>query len=655
MNFKGPKKAARTFATGKARKALWRPAVNHGAVIEHLPENENADKQTIKSEKIALALEVALQYLDLNHLNTEEDKFHNLCRALNDIEQTQREEQGDSYDYWLDQDATSIGKATNAKNILKPIKIIGQLSQVTVPQPFKICDRTAEVRYYTIVDQKGNRIDTMPVPEGILDSEVVGLKNQKKTCTFMGGVVPAWKKKVGQYFFFLTEMRNDVSAWDLIDERPIGKFVDDVRMKIGSEIVGIEEDHPYHIISQHEGTNEILKCIKSELVNDLGIKGLDHAKELDLCIEFMILQAFSEGKDKFSQKLHSLVIGPPNVGKGFLTKIALILNPVAQELSSTSLKLTAAGLIGSAKRDNKNVSVPGIIPNCSGGVVCIQEFHDVKGNKRREVISIFNRFMEEGILIDSTTNNTVHKAETSLHLDENRLSQINPDRNYDTYCDFDIPVNTLSRFDFIAEIPRDSERQAEVAAAMTDVKSLGPGGSKLSYVERTLKMLVAWMRSKHRVVSFSENVNNHMGKQLEKALAPLKADSSKADIVQAMELRLTNSVYKLVKAIACANATTEAREDFVDYAMKFVQSKIEFIGSISPGNLPAQHPNVNDQPARQELIRREFSGKEQFTVADVLNFVRDKMDGNITDRTLIRDLKDLGAKLVNKKKGLWSL
>ena len=62
-----------------------------------------------------------------------------------------------------------------------------------------------------------------------------------------------------------------------------------------------------------------------------------------------IMQSFSHGKsEKASMKLHSLVIGPPGVGKKLLTMTAKILNPVSEEISSTDGKITLAGLVGSA-------------------------------------------------------------------------------------------------------------------------------------------------------------------------------------------------------------------------------------------------------------------------------------------------------------------
>jgi hypothetical protein len=168
-------------------------------------------------------------------------------------------------------------------------------------------------------------------------------------------------------------------------------------------------------------------------------------------------------------------------------------------------------------------------------------------------------------------------------------------------------------------------------------------------------MLVAWMRSQIEYVNFSPAVNSYINEQLEKALMPLTSDPSKSELVQDISVRLNNTVYKLLEAIACANDTLDASKEAVDYAMEFVKSKIDFIGSIDPSNISDQLPNVNDQPARQNLIRKEFSGKGQFTIANISNVVKNKMEGEISDKTLKRDLDELGAKVINKKKGVWSL
>ena len=95
--------------------------------------------------------------------------------------------------------------------------------------------------------------------------------------------------------------------------------------------------------------------------------------------------------------------------------------------------------------------------------MCIQEFHDIRGPKRQSICGMFVRMMEEGRVIDSTSADTVHPAETALLIDMNRYSQLNPSTQFDSFTDIDIPINMLARFDYIVEIPRDEKRSKTTA------------------------------------------------------------------------------------------------------------------------------------------------------------------------------------------------
>ena len=612
-------------------------------------------------EPIASARLVALEFIDRESFQIDDRKFNSLFKKLTSmVEELETPGGTQTYDSWAEMDSTPISKATESGNIFEPIKIVGTLSRIGADEPYNIDAKTVKANTLTIADRYQNTLETFPVPEGVIPRNISSSDHISRTYTILGGCVPVRNAQSGKgkYLFFVYDIRRDVSAWDLIIERPVGKDAPGFRMRIGQDTYGIKEDHPYMAVSQYgKKTNGILEHIRSELVSTLGIKGSDTAKELHLCIEFTILQAFSQGVGKYSEKLHSLVIGPPNSGKSFLTKIALMLNPVSQEVPSNSGKVTEAGLVGTVKQGSrKNISSPGILPNNSGGVVCIQDFHSLTGGARNAVFGIFSLLMEDGKVIDATSGNTVHPAATSLHLDENRLSDIYPGRKFNSYEDIAIPTNILSRFDFIAEIPRDSERQDAVSAAMTNVDKMGEDNA--SWEEnspgRRLKMLVAWLRSQNRSVRFTDEINGYIRKNIASSLLPLKSDPKYDNNLQAVQLRLTNSVYKLVKAIACANDTSVAREEFVDYAMKFVDSKVKFIASIEPEDESAIKPGADDQQARQGLIRGKFLGKKNFTISEVADYVRSSMDGTISEKTLKRDLKQLGAKTGKGTNAKWN-
>jgi hypothetical protein len=166
---------------------------------------------------------------------------------------------------------------------------------------------------------------------------------------------------------------------------------------VGGRRYGIPQDHPYSILKAHPETNGIISYIKQEVAQRLGIQALNEAHELERALEFVILQALSQGRSEILEKLHGLIIGPPNVGKSYLTEAALILNTVGQEISSSGRKVTVAGLVGKVEsKPKKSGSEHGILPLNHDGVVCIQEFHDVRGETRKAVCGLFVRMMEEG-------------------------------------------------------------------------------------------------------------------------------------------------------------------------------------------------------------------------------------------------------------------
>ncbi|MDZ7762976.1 MAG: hypothetical protein U5K00_00920 [Melioribacteraceae bacterium] len=174
-----------------------------------------------------------------------------------------------------------------------------------------------------------------------------------------------------------------------------------------------------------------------------------------MCLDYSVIQAVSHGLSSngiYSNKLHSLRIGPPASGKKLISRAVSYLNR-GKKVSSTNSKITPAGLIGRVGRRNGNViSEPGIIPISNGGAVCFEDFHEAMRYKN-EISSILSAVMEDGKVEDSTSAMKTHHSATSIHVDMNRLSQVIPESKQSKFSDLSIPVNILSRFDFIMEIP----------------------------------------------------------------------------------------------------------------------------------------------------------------------------------------------------------
>jgi len=484
------------------------------------------------------------------------------------------------------------------------------------------------------------------------------IRKHKGKATFYGMVVPVAKDspRKSSFKFYLHDFNLSVSDLETItwtsSEEYEGKF--QYSYEKGNKY-GVPKNHPSIIIKNHSKPNEIITYIKNELSSNLKIV-LTEAPELDRAIEFVILQSLSQGYGEILHKLHMLVIGPPTTGKSYLTKAALALNTVGQEISSSSRKVSAAGLIGTVKtKPSKNISVPGIIPNNSGGVVCLQEFHEIWGRTRKEVCGIFIRMMEEGKVIDSTSGNTLHIAETALLIDQNRYSDLNPNIRYDSYSDFDIPVPMLARFDYIISISRDSYRATRVAEKMIDsFATLEYGEQNDDRWSNNLKYLIAYLKHEYRKVNIPSSVMDKIKSDFNQAIGAMPNVEELERLVDDMRIRLMRSVIKISIAVAVVNACREVTESHVDYAMKFVQDKLDFLKSIHAEDIWSARPSIFDDEARRELLKMEFWGK-QFNTADALKYVTENMIGIIDKRTINRDLREIKATLIVKKKGIWEL
>ena len=126
------------------------------------------------------------------------------------------------------------------------------------------------------------------------------------------------------------------------------------------------------------------------------------------------------------------------------------------------------------------------------------------------------------------------------------------------------------------------------------------------------------------------------------------------NLVEDMRLRMQRSVFKITKAVATANASQVATKDHAEYALRFVQDKVNFLRSIELDDVPDEKPSIDDTEKRRGFIEKEFRGK-RFRIDDVQKLLAGKMEGECDKRTIQRDLKALEARSLQKPKGTWSL
>ena len=541
----------------------------------------------------------------------------------------------------------NIDEVTNEGYVGKPIKLLAFIYSISAPYPIDFMERGRVRRQTTydilLKDVNGTELDCLTISQKFYKENIQKYLNTNILHLFEGTIISKVSRFGSGYYFYLKNINAKINSVDLIRVRPEKK------------------DHANKIFNNATRTKGgVRKYIKDRLIKNIGIKGLGKAKELSKAIDFMILQSFSRGLSldgRYSNKLHSLVIGSPAVGKKMLTLIAKILNPVAFELTSSSAKITPAGLIGNVIKSNgRTISNPGYFPMASGGIVCIQDFHEIS-KKDSQIFGILSKVMEDGQVIDSTSARTTHIALTSIHLDMNRLSQVIPDKQYSTYSDLNIPINVISRFDFIIDIPPDVSTQFEVILKMAEgEKELGTSDyrGETPQWKRDLQVIVAHLSDKIQTVHIDKSTSDYIVKKLKELLSKNSKYADLQKYFAGMLTRIQVSIEKYAKAIACTRISTKVSTKDIDEALDFISYKLDFLSKIDVIEVP-EYKSKSEKEKRQSDIISLFNGKSLSTqdIMDELNKINKKI---ISKRTIERDLKELEVnKLVEKvSHGVWS-
>lgn len=520
-----------------------------------------------------------------------------------------------------------------------PTKILAMIDSISDPYPIQLDAQTKTSTYtVSLQDIRGNSIDCLNVSADRFKDEIPQLFENQAYRVFCGTVISIVDNKP-DYKFFLESIIHKVTSDDRFVVRPDPKF----KLLLENESA-IKFNYTNTIKEKFQaiaesGQGAMFRWIRQTIIDGLNIKALDKAKELSKCIDFMILQGISDGKLKdTSQRLHSLVIGPPSEGKGILTRIAKVLNPISEEIGSVSGKITMAGLIGNViTKGNKKLSSPGYFAKASSGVLCIQDFHNVRGVTRHNILSLLSGVMEDGEVQDNTSARAKHEAITAVHLDMNKRKDVEFSDSLDLAKDIDIHANILSRIDFIIDIQKDDNRQLEV------VKEIIMDGNdeNLSYREtwqREVQRIVAHIRTQFHYVKYPDEVNEYINSKIEKIRIETKGSSNNYDLIQKVNARLGISIKKYVKAIASVYLHEIATKADVDLAFEFVEEKIKFLYQMeSSSTLKFQKDSrLPTLKERRHILHETLAGQEVSNrqVADALNLSNSVADKKIVYRTL---------------------
>ena len=535
----------------------------------------------------------------------------------------------------------SIFSLKNENLVGKPISFVGTISSISQPFPLIVDKKKHTVCSIILQDHSRSGIDCFSIPYESFESEISEHFSNHRFVVFRGTIISIGDP-TNSYYFYLHDIEPRVTPDDLINLRL------DPKGRVANKFKKMSKK------------GNLLGEIKKTIVNEMGIMGLDKATELNVCLDFMILQSFSHGKTKkASMKLHSLVVGAPGVGKKLLTLTAKILNPISEEISSTDGKITISGLVGSSvkAKGGGTKSIPGYLPRASSGVLCIQDFHEVRKN-RKAIFSLLSKMMEDGEVIDSTSAGWTHEAVTSIHLDTNKYSQVGLSKESNSIKDIDIPTNILSRFDFIIDIPRDIERQYEIAHLINKgEKTLSSYGVEETEAEwkRDLQRIVAYVRTYFIDISVPSHVTNYISTKIKLARKEYEPKFKDPGLMADIITRLIVSIQKHVKAIASAHLRLTAKKSDVDYAFELIKHKLDYLSSLESGDAVIQAGKVKrfTKNDRIKLIQENFEGKIIYGKM-VLDIYEDYPEFivDLNKRTIVRDLNTVGKKI---KQGQWKI
>ena len=262
---------------------------------------------------------------------------------------------------------------------------------------------------------------------------------------------------------------------------------------------------------------------------------------------------------KYSNRIHTLVMSTSGQGKKFLHETASVLNPSYAQASSVDGKVNVAGLIGS--------DTPGLLPLNSGGVVSFQDIHQLK-TYRKSVLAALSEVMEDGQVKDSNTPRVTHEAVTAIHVDMNKVTDVGTEVVANSYADINIPYNIISRFDYIVQLPANLDRILKTLR-----ETYGKGREMSSYAEevqnsdweRELKRIVAYLRTHWYQVTVPPEVETYIVDQIQREF---KIDGSTPQtlsekVIQDNINRVTRSVFKFIKALACVDKQEIVLDNFL--------------------------------------------------------------------------------------------
>ena len=328
----------------------------------------------------------------------------------------------------------------------------------------------------------------------------------------------------------------------------------------------------------------LLHAIEELVIERLRIVGTAYDQRYKDSLAAIICQAVSGGNaHNASGKLHTCIIGHPASGKKLLAHAALLLNCVGHEADAMRTKL--AGLTGAIVKRKETWEVdPGLLSTSNHGVLVIQDFDKCK--IRSDILPILGKVMEDGKCIVAGAAKAIFDAETSIHIDINRRSDLMLDskQRRNVVDDTTLPTYILSRFDFICELDKNPKRQSHKAYELLLGKTNQAGRSEIARFcdkrdldpERFMKLLAGSILERFRRIDTSP-IRKYMARKFKEIEKANRSDMESLDDLSMFIMRLSKSVEKLVNALTRLQLRHKANRKAVDMAYQLLARKLEFL------------------------------------------------------------------------------
>lgn len=398
-------------------------------------------------------------------------------------------------------------------------------------------------------------------------------------------------------------------------------------------------------------TKSLVNILEVRILKALQIK-LDEDNIMRRVVRFAILMALSGGKsENILLCIHLLLIGRSGAGKKTITKVLEYLSPVFVQAHAN--RLSKAGLVGPANlKDGIWKITPGLLPQANDGCFSVQDAHAFEDMKA--VANVFSMSMEDGEVMSSNATMSRSTTNTSILLDMNRKSHIlgqEPENEIDDL--FGLPLNVLTRFDGIVELPTNLDSQFKVADSI--LKSFdGKQSADFEHTKRQTKLIVAYVKDEFNEITIPVEVREYAADKWKEYFDSNREVFNEFPNLSDFNLRMTNSIIKLLIVTARANFRRKASVQDVDEALKYLKFKIRYLQKAA-SNLQSEAltNSIKNKPkSRAKLLNREFGGKTvKFSEVKKFCVENFKFREDAHPKKFYREIENLAQ---NNGKGEWT-